>query len=56
MGLSHINLLGKFSLRKSQSGAMPVVVNMALNPGKKIQDMAIVIVDMQTIAAAMGIQ
>ena len=53
---SHIILLGKFSLRKSQSGAMPVVINMALNPGKKIQDMAIVIVDMQTIAAAMGIQ
>jgi len=29
---------------------------MALNPGKKIQDMAIIIVDMQTIATAMGIQ
>ena len=55
---SHIILLGKFSLRKPQSGAkyMPVVVDMALNPGKKIQDMAIAIVDMQTIATAMGIQ
>jgi hypothetical protein len=55
---SHIILLGKFSLRKPQSGAkyMPVVVNMALNPGKKIQDMAIAIVDMQTLATAMGIQ
>ena len=55
---SHIILLGKFPLRKPQKGAkcMPVVVNMALNPGKKIQDMAIAIVDMQTIATAMGIQ
>jgi hypothetical protein len=55
---SHIILLGKFSLRKPQSGAshMPVVVDMTLNPGKKIQDMAIAIVDMQTMATAMGIQ
>jgi hypothetical protein len=55
---SHIILLGKFSLRKSRSGAisMPVVVDMVLNPGKKIQDMSIAIVDMQTIATAMGIQ
>jgi hypothetical protein len=35
---------------------MPVVVDMALNPGKKIQDMAIAIVDVQTIATAIGIQ
>jgi hypothetical protein len=55
---SHIILLGTFSLRKPQSGAkyMPVVVDTALNPGKTIQDMAITIVDMQTIATAMGIQ
>jgi hypothetical protein len=55
---SHIILLGKFSLRKPKSDAkyMPVVVDMALNPGKKIQKMAIAIVDMQTIATAIGIQ
>jgi len=43
---------GVFKLRPN----MPVVVDMALNSGKKIQDMAIAIVDMQTIATAMGIQ
>jgi hypothetical protein len=55
---SHIILLGKFSLRKPQSGAkyMPVMVEMTLNPGKKIQGMAISIGDMQTITTAMGIQ
>jgi hypothetical protein len=54
---SHIILLGKFSLRNSQSGVKYLpVVGMALNPGKKIQDMAIAIVDMQTIVTAMGIQ
>ena len=54
---SHIILLGKVSLRKPQSGTkyIPVVVDMALNPGKKIQDMVIAIVDMQPIATAMGI-
>jgi hypothetical protein len=54
---SHIILLGKVSLRKPQSGTkyIPVVVDMALNPGKKIQDMVIAIVDMQPIATATGI-
>jgi hypothetical protein len=49
---SHIILLGKLA---AQGGAqcMPVVIYMALTLEKKIQDMTIAIVDMQTITAAM---
>jgi len=52
---SHIILLGKLLQRKPQGNAehMPVVIYMALNWEKKIQEMTVAIVDLQTIATAM---
>lgn len=49
---SHIILLGKLAAQ-SRAQCMSVVIYMALTSEKKIQDMTIAIVDMQTITAAM---
>jgi hypothetical protein len=53
---SHIILLGRLLQRKPEGDAdrMPVVIYMALNWEKKIQNMTIAIDDMQTIATAIG--